>query len=670
MKPILYEMDETEFTSNGICRLSDATSCLVTEERNGQFEVVLKYPVRGHHFNQLMTGRILYCTHDDSHDPQPFDIYKITKPNKGVVTVYGRHITYRLSKYVVAPVMVVDLYAQDMFTAIEDNIVGDCPFSFHSDLTQRGSMDVPRMATVRSLLGDDENCMLYCFGEGEYYWDHFDVHLLQSRGEDTGVKIRRGKNVKLLTQEEDRQEVLTAVVPYWYGTDPSTGDDKYVDLPDKIIYAYDADQYPYQLTQPLDLSSVFEQPPTESEIRAAATEYLSRNINNTRQRANYAINMTSIATDDPALQALQKVRLCDLVTVQDPIIGINVKLRVCKTVYDTLHERYDKIEVGQMRRTLGYAMKMQNSTYYQQGDSNATKIKNLEKTSKKAGGANNVNGRFTVDNSDGTEFTVLDKDGTKFGNENAKQNVDIVGKLTVNGKEITGDGGGGGGGLPAGDPSCNIDVADEETDAIERHLVQIKNDEKSFSYIEAQVQKAKSGNAESYQVNIGKPFDTSTEAPEVDLDLHVNVGNEGKDFRALMRQYGTASFTGPNYEDGYSQMIYHQIRRHGIPAFEAMAGKRTNGNYKVYASTTRVGAGAVEVTTSATVQGEDTPADSDQLVTVRIGKEEAASSQTLMYGTVRVVDALLLRGGDGNTYYRITVDGDGNLKATEVTDAN
>lgn len=233
-----------------------------------------------------------------------------------------------------------------------------------------------------------------------------------------------------------------------------------------------------------------------------------------------------------------------------------------------------------------------------------------------------------------------------------------------------GGGSGGGGGLPAGDVSCNIDVADEETDTIERHLVQIKNDEKQFSYIEAQVQKVKSGTAESYQVNIGKPHDTSTEAEEVDLDLHVNMGNEGKDFRALMRQYGTATFSGPNYEDGYAQMVYHQVKRHGISAFEAMAGKRTTGAYKIYASTTRMGDGAVEATTSATVQGEDTPSDSDQLITVRIGKEEAASSQTLMYGTVRVVDALLLRGGDGNTYYRITVDGNGNLQATEVTDAN
>src|SRR5699024_2415352 len=120
--------------------------------------------------------------------------------------------------------------------------------------------------------------------------------------------------------------------------------------------------------------------------------------------------------------------------------------------------------------------------------------------------------------------------------------------------------------LPAGDVSCNIDVADEETDTIERHLVQIKNDEKQFSYIEAQVQKVKSGTAESYQVNIGKPHDTSTEAEEVDLDLHVNMGNEGKDFRALMRQYGTATFSGPNYEDGYAQMVYHQVKRHGISA--------------------------------------------------------------------------------------------------------
>ncbi len=42
MKPVLYEATETEFISNGMGRLSDAISCKVTEERNGQYELELQ----------------------------------------------------------------------------------------------------------------------------------------------------------------------------------------------------------------------------------------------------------------------------------------------------------------------------------------------------------------------------------------------------------------------------------------------------------------------------------------------------------------------------------------------------------------------------------------------------------------------------------------------------
>jgi phage-related protein len=39
MIPILYDKDETEFKTNGLGRLSDAISCIVTEERNGIYEL-------------------------------------------------------------------------------------------------------------------------------------------------------------------------------------------------------------------------------------------------------------------------------------------------------------------------------------------------------------------------------------------------------------------------------------------------------------------------------------------------------------------------------------------------------------------------------------------------------------------------------------------------------
>ena len=43
MIPILYDKKETNFNNNGLGMLSDCTYCTVTEERNGSFELELRY---------------------------------------------------------------------------------------------------------------------------------------------------------------------------------------------------------------------------------------------------------------------------------------------------------------------------------------------------------------------------------------------------------------------------------------------------------------------------------------------------------------------------------------------------------------------------------------------------------------------------------------------------
>lgn len=47
MIPILYKEDAIDFSTFGIGVLVDTISCLVTEERNGAYELTLKYPLNG-----------------------------------------------------------------------------------------------------------------------------------------------------------------------------------------------------------------------------------------------------------------------------------------------------------------------------------------------------------------------------------------------------------------------------------------------------------------------------------------------------------------------------------------------------------------------------------------------------------------------------------------------
>ena len=97
MIPILYDSNETLFASNGICRLRDVISCVVTEERNGIYECDFEYPVTGAHFDKIQIGKIVAVEHDDTNDIQPFDIVSVSKELNGVVTFHAVHISYRLT---------------------------------------------------------------------------------------------------------------------------------------------------------------------------------------------------------------------------------------------------------------------------------------------------------------------------------------------------------------------------------------------------------------------------------------------------------------------------------------------------------------------------------------------------------------------------------------------
>lgn len=58
---LLYDVAEQSFDNNGLGPLSDATSCTVTEERNGAYELKMVYPSSGPLFSELTDDRIIFC---------------------------------------------------------------------------------------------------------------------------------------------------------------------------------------------------------------------------------------------------------------------------------------------------------------------------------------------------------------------------------------------------------------------------------------------------------------------------------------------------------------------------------------------------------------------------------------------------------------------------------
>ena len=164
MIPILYSTSETSFTSNGLGRLTDCISCLVTEERNGIFECEFKYPITGKFYNEMVTnGGIISVTHDDAKDRQPFDIYKYSAPIDGIVTFNARHISYRLSGITVKPFTAASCALA--LQGIGTNSLSTNPFSFWTDkaVTSTFTLSVPTSA--KAILAGNRGLFSTCTGK-------------------------------------------------------------------------------------------------------------------------------------------------------------------------------------------------------------------------------------------------------------------------------------------------------------------------------------------------------------------------------------------------------------------------------------------------------------------------------------------------------------------------
>ena len=346
MIPILYPGNATQFNNNGLGPLSDAISCIVEEERNGQYELHMEYPVTGVHYADLQETRIIYAKPHDGGSAQPFIIYKISRPMDGIVTVDAEHISYRLNGTVVMPFSssgITSLFSTDL----PGHIVGTNPFTFQTDITSAKGYSINLPREVRGMMGGEENSLLQKYG-GEWEFNGFNCYLHAARGSDNNVTLRYGKNITDINSVIDMTSVYTGIVPYW------TNDDETVTLTEKVVMSAHASDYPFNIVKTVDFSGDFETAPTETQLRNAATAYVNSN-EEWKLKNNIDVSFVALWETEQYknIAPLERVKLCDLVTVVYEPLGVNFKTKVIATEYDVLTEKYKKITLGDQSFTLG-----------------------------------------------------------------------------------------------------------------------------------------------------------------------------------------------------------------------------------------------------------------------------------------------------------------------------
>ena len=350
MIPVLYKANSTNFDTYGIGVLKDCTSCEVTEERNGAFECQFKYPIHGTLYKEITTERLVKAKPNDTAADQVFRIYRISTPINGEVTVYAQHLSYDLlgvaalqwASDSISPSLAMERVFQN--TATTHN------FTCQTDYSAAKAFSVSKPQSVRACLGGVSGSFLDLWG-GEFEWDNFNVIHHQGRGQKTGVVIEYGKNLTDLEHENENADVYTDLLPYAVIT-AEDGTETVITLSEVLIPIAETTLV-QRKTLIRDFTEYFDElnPISESGLRAFAYKYLSNNPLGV-STPTVKVAFEPLWKQPEYAAVLERVSLCDTVTIRHSVLGITAKAKVITTVYDTLAEKYISITLGSAKANL------------------------------------------------------------------------------------------------------------------------------------------------------------------------------------------------------------------------------------------------------------------------------------------------------------------------------
>lgn len=347
MKPLLYQrtylgQNDPNGPKKLLGTLTDAIKCVVTEQRNGEYELELEYLPTGVLANELKTGAIIVAKAYQGSNRQPFRIYNVEKTLTGTMAVSAHHISYDLTKVYLK-------YFNDTtgitatLAAIKSNLIqqsGDeTDWTFGSDITNTTSVfKHPEPTTVRAALGGVEGSLLDTFG-GEFEWDNLTVYLHKNRGLDRGVHIRYAGNLLEFTRTEDYENAYTHVMVYWY--DEETG--KKTTSLSYPVHDLVAADFTQSRTAVINVTDQYETQPNRATLNPVAQEYAAKLTS--KPTIGLEVKFVDLnSTTEGGAEA--PVLLCDTLHVIDPVRDVSISAKVIETKWNVLLDRYDEVTVG------------------------------------------------------------------------------------------------------------------------------------------------------------------------------------------------------------------------------------------------------------------------------------------------------------------------------------
>ncbi len=340
----IYSSDEINFSNNGLGILKDILSCVVTEELNGRYDLELEYISNGQNSEYIVENNILKVPVIGKSE-QLFRIKIIRKDIKTIkATAY--HITYDLSGNFLYDVAPTNQSCAGAMNWILDRTSDEHNFESMSDISKITSTRYVRKNVIEAILGESNSILkVWC---GELDRDNFTMKILTRVGQDRGLKILYGKNLREIKWQIDTTEVVTKVLPQ--------GRDELI-LPEIYIESEFINNYPNPIVKKIDFSDIGVDLESEPQITLEVAYQMLRDAVNKlyeegldKPKITIEIDILELSKTEQYKElygAFETIYIGDTVSAYVPKINIDVKLRIISIQYNAIANKIEKLTIGQ-----------------------------------------------------------------------------------------------------------------------------------------------------------------------------------------------------------------------------------------------------------------------------------------------------------------------------------
>ena len=357
----VFGMTDKSYTTNGDIVLQ-TIKAKVHKQDNGDFYINVEAPLS--YIDYLVPNNIIVAN-----TPQGDQAFRITnvENTRTKIKIKAYHVFYDSKNYLIQDSYVVDKNCNDALDHLNNSTDNTSPFTTISDVTKIASY-----RCVRKSLYEAIQVLLERYG-GHLVRDNWTIGIRANIGQDNGVMIRYGKNLKNIKAVYNWDNVCTKLLPVGKdglllnALDPTAS-----------IYLESTTQYeiPYTKTVSFDQSNIVEDDYKDEETGQVDEEaYKQALINDLAEKGQNYVQTNSIPVVNYTLSAnVEKVSdIGDTIQVADEKLGINLLTNIISFEYDCILEQYTQIEFGNFTPTLsGLMTSITNQTQQIVDESTAT----------------------------------------------------------------------------------------------------------------------------------------------------------------------------------------------------------------------------------------------------------------------------------------------------------